>query len=476
MKCGNCGYDIPPVNALFCPRCGAKTGFTEDKTQAAQEICPDISSVWPEWTLVTLLGKGSYGSVYKAVRKDSGIETEAAIKIISVPSDKTEIDSLRSDGYDDKSTKDYFREMVDDVVEEIRLMISFKGIQNIVSVEDFRVVEKEDEIGWNIYIRMELLTPFNSYISDKRLSERDVIKFGIDIATALELCARKDVIHRDIKPENIFINDFGYYKLGDFGIARKLENKTAGLSAKGTPNYMAPEVAHSEKYDTRADIYSLGIVLYRLLNDNKLPFLPEGKQIFSHIERKEAIEKRLNGEAMPAPCRASAPMAHLVLKACEYRCENRFSSATELKNALIQVLEGKYSAHLKKTDAADETVRARAGQKPPVNTGGNPYGFDEKKPVPRTQDGSIARHPAGSSAENIRKNTPGNNPPEGRGKSYVTVIAIAVALGLLTGILVGGIILLMKSSSGGFSLNINSVNEIFISAVNEIYGKLLFLD
>lgn len=447
MKCVNCGFDIHLDGALFCPNCGMKTENEDGKTQPIAEICPDISGVWPEWRLEKLLGKGSYGSVYKAVRKDSGIEDEAAVKIICVPSDKTEIDSLRSDGYDDKSTKEYFREMVDDVVDEIRLMISFKGIQNIVNVEDFKVVEKSDDIGWTIYIRMELLTSFNSFISDKKLSEREVIKFGIDIATALELCSRKDVIHRDIKPENIFINSFGYYKLGDFGIARKLENKTAGLSTKGTPNYMAPEVAHSEGYDARADIYSLGLVLYRLLNDNKLPFLPDGKQIFTHNERKEAIDRRLRGEVMPPPCRASAPMKHLVLKACAYKSDDRFSTASELKNALIQVLQGKYDGHLQKTEEGSETVRVRGGTRPP-------------EPPPEVNSG---KNQKGAASE-----------PEGS-KSIMGVIAIAVVLGLLTGVLVGGIILLVKFSSGELSLSINTVNGFFIPAVKDFFDRLLFL-
>jgi serine/threonine protein kinase len=87
-------------------------------------------------------------------------------------------------------------------------MESLKGIQNIVSVEDYKVIEKTDTIGWDIYIRMELLVPFNTYICDKVLTEEEVIKLGCDICTALEICGQRNIIHRDIKPENIFINDF----------------------------------------------------------------------------------------------------------------------------------------------------------------------------------------------------------------------------------------------------------------------------
>lgn len=302
-----------------------------------------LKQIWPEWEIEGKpLGKGSFGVVYKAVRRDHNVESYAAIKVISIPTDSSEIDSLRSEGLDINATKTYLNGIVDDFVSEIQLMESLKGVQNIVSVEDYKVVEKTDEVGWDIYIRMELLTPLNTYICDKNLTENDVIKLGCDICTALEICSQRNIIHRDIKPENIFVNDFGYYKLGDFGIARKMESLTGGLSQKGTFNYMAPEVANSGNYDTRVDTYSLGIVLYRLLNNNKLPFLNTEKQLLNPNERKNAVERRIRGEALPAPCNASPSMANLILRACAYDPNARFGSATEMKQALTDVANGTY--------------------------------------------------------------------------------------------------------------------------------------
>lgn len=301
-----------------------------------------LAGVWPEWQIETQLGKGSYGSVFKAVRRDNNVESYSAIKVISIPNDESEVDTLRSEGIDMNGTRTYFKGIVDDFVSEIRLMESLKGIQNIVSVEDYKVIEKESGIGWDIYIRMELLTPFNAYICNNKLTEKDVIKLGIDVCTALEICSQRNIIHRDIKPENIFINDFGYYKLGDFGIARKLENVTGGLSQKGTLNYIAPEVANSSNYDARADIYSLGIVLYRLLNGNKLPFIENDAQLLDPMARKSAVERRIRGERLLPPCEASPEMADLILRACAYLPQSRFASAEEMKKALISVSEGRY--------------------------------------------------------------------------------------------------------------------------------------
>jgi serine/threonine protein kinase len=291
---------------------------------------------------------------------------------------------------DINATRTYLQGVVSDFVGEIQLMQSLKGIQNIVSVEDYKVVEKAGEIGWDIYIRMELLTPFNTYITNKKLSEKEVIKLGCDICTVLEICAKRNIIHRDIKPENIFINDFGYFKLGDFGIARKMENMTGGLSQKGSPNYMAPEVTNGSEYDARVDTYSLGIVLYRLLNGNRLPFLDTETQLLNPNERRIALDRRLRGEKLPAPSDASAAMADLILRACAYDPGMRFASATEMKQALLSVANGTYrvvaATSLDKTtsvrkapDGYDQTVSVRkapeaANQKPAgaVNTFGTP--------------------------------------------------------------------------------------------------------
>ncbi len=300
-----------------------------------------IKQIWPEWTVEKDIGEGAFGKVYKAVRSDNNFNSYAAIKVISIPKEQSEVDTLRSDGIDINGTRTYFKRVVDDFVNEIQLMESLKGIQNIVSVEDYKVIEKTDEIGWEIYIRMELLTPFITYSRENKLSEADVIKLGVDICTALEICGKRNIIHRDIKPENIFVNDFGYFKLGDFGIARKLENVTGGLSQKGTINYMAPEVANSSHYDSTVDTYSLGIVLYKLLNENRLPFIDPDK-LLNPNDRIAAAERRIHGEPLTPPCEASPAMADLILHACAFDPGRRFASAAEMKQALMSVANGTY--------------------------------------------------------------------------------------------------------------------------------------
>ena len=318
-----------------------------------------LKKIWPEWKIGERIGGGSYGVVYEATRSDYNVESHAAIKMISIPANDSEIDSLRAEGLNMTETKTYLQQVVNDFVSEIQLLVSLEGCPNIVDVKDYRVVEKEGELGWHIFIRMELLTPFDAYMLNKKLSEKEVIDLGIDICTALEICAEKNIIHRDVKPGNILVHkSTGSFKLGDFGIARKLENLSVSLSQKGTYNYMAPEVVTGDIYDSRVDIYSLGIVLYRLMNGNRLPFLNESQNINPN-EITAAVDRRIRGEALPAPCEASAAMADVILRACAHDPDKRFASASEMKRALIMVANGTYKAdyvsNLEKTTSVNKT-------------------------------------------------------------------------------------------------------------------------
>lgn len=317
-----------------------------------------LKEFWPEWKACGVLGAGAFGKVYKAVNDTAGFHVYSAIKVLSIPSNDAELDSLKSEGMTEQEIRNYFKSIADDFINEIKLMNTLKGAVNIVSVEDFIVAEKRGSIGWDIFIRMELLTSFKEYLAARTPTEADIVKLGIDIASALEVCEEKKIIHRDIKPANIFIDDYGNFKLGDFGIAKELEKTTCAVSSKGTFSYMAPEVAHGLRYDRSVDIYSLGLVLYNLLNNNRPPLVDTGKSDISYNERREANEKRLSGKPLPPPCNASQKLADIILVACAYEPSKRFKSASALKAALKTYQSGEKSSMPIK---AREHKKKRAG-------------------------------------------------------------------------------------------------------------------
>ena len=293
--------------------------------------------LWGAWYVDGQLGEGSYGKVYKVHKEEFGRTYEAAVKMISIPQNESDILQAKSEGLDEESARSYFQAFVTDIIQEVDLMNAFRGNTNIVSLEDHKVIEKTDEIGWDIIIRMELLETLSSHITKQPMTQAEIIKLGIHICQALELCAKHNTIHRDIKPDNIFVSKYGDYKLGDFGIARQIERTMSGLSKKGTYHYMAPEVFKGEEYGASVDTYSLGIVMYRFLNKNRAPFLPEYPNPITPRGKEEALQRRMSGEPLPEIQGIDEKLNSIVLKACSYERADRFQDATEMKAALASL-------------------------------------------------------------------------------------------------------------------------------------------
>ncbi len=292
-------------------------------------------NTWPGWEFVRKIGEGSYGSVYEIRREEFGFTQREALKVITIPRSPAEVEAAFQDGLDEASVRGYFYSFVEELVAEFKLMYQLRGNNtNIVTYEDYMVVQHEEDIGWDILIRMELLTPLVEYVRDHSMTEEDVIRLGIDICSALEVCASKGIIHRDIKPENIFYADTGHFKLGDFGVSKVVEKTVSSFSTKGTYNYMAPEVFHRRQYDFAVDVYSLGTVLYRFLNYGRLPFLPDYPEKIQFSDRERALAQRMRGDAMAPPRLGSEKLKAAVLKACAYDPADRFRSAAEFRHAL----------------------------------------------------------------------------------------------------------------------------------------------
>lgn len=315
-------------------------------------------SVWPEWKITEKIGEGSFGKVYKAQRTEKGHSFYSAIKIIAIPSSKSELNSVRSETANENSTREYFESIVEECIQEVSTMEYFRGNSHIVSVEDFKVVEYLDEIGWDISIRMEYLTSFTDYCAGRSLTEKETMKLGIDLCKALEYCQQLNIIHRDIKPENIFVSRFGDFKLGDFGIARELEKTMSSLSKKGTYSYMAPEMYKGERYDNSVDIYSLGIVLYKIMNKNRLPFLNLEKQLITYRDKEAALNKRMSGEKLPPPAEAGKEFGEMICRACAYAPASRYESPEAFRKELEDLYEGRKKISLGKEHLSEKEENA----------------------------------------------------------------------------------------------------------------------
>lgn len=297
------------------------------------------SPLWGEWTIEEPVGIGSYGKVYKISKQLGNEKVISAVKHIKIPTTAQYEDAMLSLGNNQETMNIYFKNIVNKFENEIKLLYKLRGNTNIVSYEDYMIKERDD-IGWDIFIKMEYVTPLNKFIEVRSLTKEMIINLGIDMCSGLKLCHDNGIIHRDIKDSNIFISDNNSFKLGDFGVATNLSSEEA-VTRIGTPYYMAPEIIlnyNNESYDKTVDIYSLGIVLYRLFNRLKFPFMPVDDKDVTYNSKEIAQAKRVSGEELPKACDTDDKLWQVIKKACAHNPKERYSSVDDLKFDLMYLL------------------------------------------------------------------------------------------------------------------------------------------
>lgn len=327
------------------------------------------------WKIIDKIGEGSYGRVFKVEKSKYGnLKDTAALKVIQIPPSQDVIKAQLAEGTDPVTIRNSLKGYVDDMVKEVSILRDLKDHHNIVRYEDFDVIDHFSEgiVQWDILIRMELLTSLLDYkvslaSQNRRMETEDIVELGIELSDALAYCAENNIIHRDIKPGNIFINKIGDYKLGDFGVARNAEGTAATMSMKGTESYMAPEVfldtGTGHKYGANVDVYSLGLVMYELLNI-RLPFMPPYPEPILNMamEREKALMKRLSKDPLPKPLHCDDKLAEIILKACAGEPCERYQTAQEFHDALEDYINNDHLQNdeiiPEQEESTDETIGA----------------------------------------------------------------------------------------------------------------------
>ncbi len=385
---------------------------------------------WPGWETVRLIGRGSFGAVYVIQRTIGTTVEKSALKVITIPKESSEIKELSLKGYYKESITERFLGLKDSIVDEYGMMAKLKGCSNVVYCDDIRTIPHDDQIGWDIYIRMELLTPLLECSLDLT-NEREIIRLGKELCSALVMCQKYNIVHRDIKPQNIFVSGDGTFKLGDFGIAKAVEHTTSG-TLTGTYDYMAPEVELHRPYNRTVDIYSLGMVLYWYLNKRRLPFLPMPPAKIAYGDETEAKEKRLHGEPVPAPAHGSEELKRIVLKACAYDPKKRYQSAEEMLRDL-EALDGKTSVQ-----HSDAFVRRSEDQEPEAgDTVGAFNAPAPARPVQRSAKSEEKKEDGGTGDVTVdafdRGNAPTPPQPKPRRKAWPILVGLALLALLAVG-------------------------------------------
>lgn len=201
----------------------------------------------------------------------------------------------------------------------IKNVINLHGVSNYIDAVAENIPSKSKT---SLYLITEDLTPLSKKLKSSTMSDREIVDFGLRMSEILEKLESSNMFHGKIKPENIYVTGDGSYKLGGF---TEFESSTDDLS------FTAPEIHDGNQPDYTTDIYSLGLVMYALSNEGKLPFENNG------LNRQEAIEKRFSGSAVSAPQNGSEKLKSVIVIACQPNSKNRWKNAGNIKNALSSI-------------------------------------------------------------------------------------------------------------------------------------------
>ena len=318
--CPNCRKPLPPdVPMGLCPECLIKSGFptgTEPDAGSVGRFVPppveEIAKLFPQFEILNFIGKGGMGAVYKA--RQPGLDRFVALKVLppAVANDP---------GFAERFNR------------EARALARLSH-PNIVVVYDF------GKAGELHYLVMEFVDGANLREVERagRLSPDQALAIVPQICEALQFAHNEGIVHRDIKPENLLLDKRGRVKITDFGIAKIMgvtEGKVSLTGAKdvmGTPHYMAPEQILGKKVDERADIYSLGVILYEMFS---------GVPPYSRGDHMSVMYQHVQGKARPPiDINKELPVElnNLVVKCMSLDKAKRAQSMDELRLSLEKFL------------------------------------------------------------------------------------------------------------------------------------------
>jgi serine/threonine-protein kinase len=205
--------------------------------------------------------------------------------------------------------------------------------KNVIRIYDFLYM------GGNYAISMEYFpshTLGNEIVDEKPMAPEHALRIAADIANGMCVAHQAGIIHRDLKPANILINNEGLVKIVDFGVAAARSSGDTQLTKTGyvigSPKYMAPEQILGKKVDEKADIYSLGVILYEMLT---------GIPPYSKGDHMAVMYQHVQGKALPireVNANLSDPVAELVTKAMSVDRLKRHQSMDELRKNLEGLL------------------------------------------------------------------------------------------------------------------------------------------
>lgn len=299
------------------------------------------------------------------LRSENG-EEHFVLKRLSVPASDSQVRALILSGAyaDEAAVQEYYGRVVADIRVELDKGKELAASGNFAGALDYQIEPKEEGVGFDVYILYPLYAPLSDYLAASAITNLRAVNLGIDLCDALSTCREAGYLFANVKPENIFLMPSGRFLLGDLGLASVDDLQYTCVPEEYIGAYSAPELSDiTVSPNLTVDLYSLGMVLYRIYNGNHGPFEDE------HTGEAMADKLRLTGKPLPSPIYADYELAGIILKACSFKKEDRFQTPEEFKQALVLYMqrnEVSDSLIVPPIIAADEPLAAQEAAEEPA--------------------------------------------------------------------------------------------------------------
>ncbi|MBQ3356743.1 MAG: fibronectin type III domain-containing protein [Oscillospiraceae bacterium] len=269
------------------------------------------------------------------LRRDSS-DDRFVLKVLSVPAADSQVRAMILSGAypDEAAVHEYYGRVVSNIKAELDAGKKLAESGFFSGALDYQIEPKESGVGFDVYILRPFHIPLNELISHGAITNLRAINLGIDLCDSVNACRSAGYIFGNIKPENVFLTHSGRFMLGDLGLIPLEDLEYACLPEEYLGAYSAPELSEITSAPNRTmDIYSLGMVLYKIYNGNHDPFEDE------NTVEGMADRLRMTGKPLPTPIYADYELAGIILKACAFNPEDRYQSPDELKQAICMYMQ-----------------------------------------------------------------------------------------------------------------------------------------
>ena len=298
--------------------------------------------VFDNWYTEKQIGFGTDGKVYSIVKENGdGTKSRSILKTIRISDNRNSGRDFNSVSGDDYTKSQDLDKIINNITDNIDVIRSSDNGKHFVSYEQWAVRKTSDGKGRIIMIRLEQMRSLTSLLGDFSFTLEETLRLGISVCKALDKCRQFGYIYPNLKPENILFDRNGVCKLGDFGSFSCLEPSKTSVAFKRTQYYMAPEFIESGKINCTADTYSLGLVLYSLVNRGRLPFVEKYPQEVTVNGLDRSMKLRLEGESFEKPELCSDALFEVISKACAFKPNERYLTPKQMLDDLKAAATGK---------------------------------------------------------------------------------------------------------------------------------------